>query len=51
MVAAQTTEPVAVSLAGAWSSSMEWPTCMRLSCLCWRALLVLISLRLVLRTG
>lgn len=51
VVAAQATESVAVSLAGAWSSSMEWPTCMRLSCLCWRALLVLNSLRLVLRTG
>ena len=51
MVVAQTAEPLAVPLARACSFPVEGPTCMTLSCLCGRALLVLISLRLVLRTG
>ena len=51
MVVAQTAEPLAVPLARACSFPVEGPTCMTLSCLCGRALLVSISLRLVLRTG
>ena len=51
MVVARTAEPLAVPLARACSFPVEGPTCMTLSCLCGRALLVLISLRLVLRTA
>ena len=47
MVVAQTAEPLALPLARACSLPGEGPSCMTLSCLCGRALLVLISLRLV----